>query len=238
MKAFLLAGGRGERLKPLTLTVPKCLAPIGATPLLAVWLGLFVREGITDVLLNVSHHADQVRLFLERDTRPVSVRLVEESTPIGSAMTVARNRRFVKGEESFWILYADNLSDVPLREMAAAHSRHQGVLTMGLFRAEDPRVAGIAELDGRCRVTRFEEKPARPWGNLANAGVYLARQSVFDYIPRSPGIVDFGHHVLPRLVGRMYGHELTGFHADIGTPDALRRAADNWKTIKPAGSSA
>jgi mannose-1-phosphate guanylyltransferase len=235
VRAFLLAGGRGERLRPLTLTIPKCLAPIAGTPLLAIWIDLLERERITDILVNVSHHVEQVRSFLERTRLSVRVSLVVEAEPVGSAGTVARHRDFVAGENDFWILYADNLSAVSLRAMAETHRRHDGVLTMGLFHATEPRAAGIAELDGTGRIIGFKEKPERPQGDLANAGVYLARQSLFDHIPVTPGALDFGHDVLPTLAGRMYGHELTGYHMDIGTPEALRQATETWCGLRTAG---
>ncbi|MCC7035537.1 MAG: nucleotidyltransferase family protein [Acidobacteria bacterium] len=229
MKAYLLAGGRGERLRPFTLHTPKCLVSIDGTPLLGVWLDLFEREGVTEVLLNVSHFDDQVRAFVGARARGPSVTLVVESEPIGSARTVLEHRDFVRGEESFWIVYADNLTDMRLAPMAATHRAHDGVLTIGLFHAPDPRAAGIVELDASGRVVGFEEKPREPRGDLANAGVYLARQSVFDCIPPRSGVVDFGLHVLPRLVGRMTGHVIDGFLMDIGTPSALERANANWR---------
>lgn len=229
MKAYLLAGGRGERLRPLTLDVPKCLVPIDGTPLLGIWLDLLAREGVAEVLLNVSHHDDQVRAFLAARAPGPAVTLVVEPEPVGSGRTVLTHRDFVRGAESFWIFYADNLTDMRLGPMVATHDTHDGVMTVGLFHAPNPRAAGIVELDATGRVTGFEEKPAHPRGDLANAGVYLARQAVFDHIPDRPGVVDFGHHVLPGLVGRMAGHVIDGLLVDIGTPAALDRAATLWR---------
>ena len=229
MKAFLLAGGRGERLRPLTLTVPKCLAPINGTPLLAIWLDLLSRQGVTDVLLNISHHVEAVRAFLAaREHRAPRVHLVVETQPKGSAGTVGANRSFVADEPDFWVFYADNLTNLKLAPMLAAHRSHDGLLTMGLFHAPNPRAAGIAEVDTTGRIVGFTEKPAQPAGDLANAGIYLARRAVLDLLPARDGVVDFGHHVLPHLVGRMFGHVIEDFLMDIGTPDALERAALAW----------
>ena len=158
MKAFLLAGGRGERLRPLTLTIPKCLAPINGTPVLAVWLDLLEREGIDEVLLNVSHHVTQVQTFLRARTRGPRVHLSIENEPIGTAGSVRANRSLVDGDESFWILYADNLTDVRLQPIRDLHARHDGVLTIGLFHAPNPRAAGIVTLDETGRVVDFIEK--------------------------------------------------------------------------------
>ena len=236
MKAFLLAGGRGERLRPLTLTIPKCLAPINGTPVLAVWLDLLEREGIDEVLLNVSHHVTQVQTFLRARTRGPRVHLSIENEPIGTAGSVRANRSLVDGDESFWILYADNLTDVRLQPIRDLHARHDGVLTIGLFHAPNPRAAGIVTLDETARVVDFIEKPSDPRGDLASAGIYLARPSLFDNIPDTNGLVDFGHDVLPRLVGNMSGCLIEDFLMDIGTPAALSRASEAWARRAACGA--
>ena len=231
MKAFLLAGGRGERLRPLTLSCPKCLVPINGVPLLEIWLDHCSREGIAEVLVNVSHHANVVRDYFAARSGPPSVTLVVEEEPQGTAGTVWANRWFVDGEESFWVLYADNLTGVSLPCMLATHRRHTGPLTMGLFHAPVPSAAGIVQMDGTGRIVAFEEKPARPAGDLANAGIYLVRSGVFSEVrgPSTAGqVLDFGFHVLPALVGRMYGHVIEEFFIDIGTPEALERASAEW----------
>lgn len=235
MKAFLLAGGRGERLRPLTLSVPKCLAPVNGRPLLGIWLDLLERQGVTDVLLNVSHHVEQVRAFLSARRGGPDVHLVVEDHPVGNAGTVAANRWFVAEAESFWVFYADNLTNLRLQPMLEAHARNAGVLTMGLFRAPDPRAAGIVTTDETGLVVDFVEKPAEPRGDLANAGVYLARASLFDDLPPTEGVLDFGHDVFPRLAGRMYGYVIDDFLMDVGTPAALGRAADAWARLGERG---
>lgn len=229
MRAYLLAGGRGERLKPLTDTIPKCLAPIGGRPLLGYWLDLCAREGITEVLLNVSHHFAAVQQFLAAESRrDVRVQLVHETAPSGTATTVRRERAFVHGDEDFWVFYADNLSDLRTAPMLALHRTHGEPMTVGLFHTMEPKASGIVGLDAGRRIVSFVEKPEHPEGDLANAGVYLARMSLLDTIPEGPGLVDFGHDVLPGLVGHMYGYVIPDFHQDIGTPARLERAAAAW----------
>ena len=90
-----------------------------------------------------------------------------------------------------------------------------------------PRV--LSSSTGRASSWRFDEKPEHPEGDLANAGIYLARQSLFDHIPTAHDVVDFGHDVLPGLVGRMAGHVIEDFLVDIGTPTALERASRDWR---------
>jgi mannose-1-phosphate guanylyltransferase len=229
MKAFLLAGGLGERLRPITLQIPKCLVPIGGVPLLEIWLRLCERHGIDEVLLNVSQHVDCVEKFLERRVHGrIRVHLVREERPAGTAGTVLANRAFAAGEESFWVIYSDNLTNMALERMLAFHRGHDGLLTMGLFRTASPRSAGIVELDESGRVVAFEEKPEAPRSDLANAGIYLVRQHVLELIPTDRPLVDFGHHVLPKLVGQMHGYPIPEFYVDIGTPAALARAEADW----------
>lgn len=236
MKAFLLAAGRGTRLFPYTADCPKCLIPIHGRPLMAYWFDLFQRHGVNEVLVNTHHHADQVLAFLKasQSRYEFAIRAVHEPTLLGSGGTVATNRAFVAGTGPFFIVYADNLSRVDLTAMRRAHLRGEAlgaVLTMGLFEAPVPEAAGIAEMDGQGRIVRFTEKPAHPVGNLANAGVYVATEAVIDTACRlqMPGVVlDFGHHVLPALVGQMVGCTIDGYHRDIGTIDAYHSALTEW----------
>lgn len=229
MKAFLLAGGQGERLRPLTNTIPKCLAPVAGRPLLGYWLELCRREGVTDVLMNVSHHFEAVEAFLSEEAHALPrVTVVRETAPAGTATTVRRERKFVEDVGDFWVLYADNLSDLRMGPMLERHRAHTDPLTIGLFHTPFPKASGIVEVDDTGRITAFVEKPAQPRSDLANAGVYLARPSAFDAIPDRDGLVDFGQYVLPALVGRMHGYVIPDFHEDIGTPERLAQASARW----------
>jgi NDP-sugar pyrophosphorylase family protein len=235
MRAYLLAGGRGERLRPLTDRVPKCLAPIGGRPLLAYWLTLCQREGVTDVLLNVSHHFDMVEAFLASWPEPSPrVTVVRELEPSGTASTVRRERWFGDGVSDVWVFYADNLSDLRLAPMRRLHDTHADPLTVGLFHTPSPTTSGIVELDADGKIVSFIEKPAQPRSTLANAGVYLMRTTAFDAIPDGPELVDFGQHVLPALVGRMHGYVIPDFHEDIGTPARLVHATAGWAARTPS----
>jgi len=234
MKAFLLAGGLGERLRPLTDRVPKCLVPINGVPLLSIWLDLCTRSGIEAVLINVSRHGDAVERFIGAQNPRIDVRVVREKQPVGNAGTVLANRDFVRGEDNFFILYADNLTDASLPRLLAFHQAHNGPLSMGLFRAPTPMSAGIVELGPGGRVRQFQEKPERPVGNLANAGIYVGRQALFEAIPADRPVVDFGKDVFPALTGQLYGQLLDGYLLDIGTPQALVQGCHDWASRAPA----
>lgn len=228
MKAFLLAGGRGERLRPLTLTMPKCLVPVNGEPLLGIWLDALGACGIDDILINVSQFPEQVTDYVAARHAGPRVTVVSEAEPMGNAGTVRANREFVEADEDFWIIYSDNLCLVDLRVLEHFHRGHDGILTMGLFEAPDPTQAGIVSVDSAGRILAFEEKPRNPSGRLANAGIYLARRALLDAIPYAGPVTDFGLDVFPGLHGRLFGAPLDGLLIDIGTPTGLDRASRAW----------
>src|SRR5690348_8975001 len=121
MKAFLLAGGLGTRLLPLTERVPKCLLPVQGKPMLQLWFDICRRYGIREILINVHRHGNLVAEFIEKYARGLSVRLFEETKLLGSAGTVKANREWVQPDAAFWIFYADVLTTTRLDQMLNFH---------------------------------------------------------------------------------------------------------------------
>jgi len=230
MKAVLLAAGKGTRLRPLTDTIPKCLIPIGGEPMLTIWLRLLKKHGVEEVLINTHYRAGLVDDFLASDNSGVKVKAVYEEELLGSAGTVLANRDFFNYKEAFFIIYADNLTNLDLTRMAEFHrsKNKEGLLTMGLHRAANPQACGIAAINKENLVTSFIEKPEHPESDLANAGVYVAGQGIFDYIPHRKEVVDLGFDVLPILVNKMYGYEIEEYLLDIGTLENYKRANKEW----------
>ncbi len=229
-KALLLAGGLGTRLRPLTDATPKCLVEIAGRPLLDYWFGALGEAGIRDVLINTHHLPEAVRLFMHEKNRH-GFRSVETFEPelLGSAGTIAANPDWADDTDQIVIIYADNLSDVDIAELLAAHGGHGDPITMLLFRAPDPKACGIAELDSENRVMAFEEKPAAPKSDLANAGVYVVTSAAWREIAEMRAF-DLGFDVLARFTGRMRGYIHDGYHQDIGDINALnagRKAASH-----------
>jgi mannose-1-phosphate guanylyltransferase len=230
MKAFLLAAGMGTRLSPITDHRPKCLIPIKGKPILQIWLELCARYEIEEVLINLYHFPDLVRNFIHSSTWNLKINLFHEEKLLGSGGTVLANKEFVKNEERFFIFYADNLTNVNLMQMVNFDDAHRGPLTMGLFRTDSPETCGIAEVNENSLIIGFEEKPKKPKSNLANAGIYLAKNEIWDYFPHQE-FIDFGFDILPRLVGKMYGYEIRDYLMDIGTIENYNKAQETWKEI-------
>jgi mannose-1-phosphate guanylyltransferase len=227
VKAFLLAAGVGSRLRPITDTTPKCMLAIGDRPLLDIWLDAFDRAGVDEVLVNLHYLPDVVKRHIAARSGPPSIRTFFEPELLGSAGTLFANREWVEDEELFLACYADNLTDFDLRSLIDAHREDHTIATLTVFHSENPSAGGVMELDAIGRVTSFMEKPREPVSDLTNAGMYAFHPSVLTELDGTPPC-DIGYDLLPRLVSRARAVLVEGYFRDIGTPDAYRRAREEW----------
>jgi mannose-1-phosphate guanylyltransferase len=227
LKAFLLAAGMGSRLRPLTDSVPKCLVPIRGKPLIEIWLELFRRAGVRQVLVNLHAHADAVVQFLKNRPTDPEVLIIQEPVLLGSAGTLAANRAWLGGDPSFWVCYADVLTNADLQKMMEFHKHHPSAATLGVSRVREPRRCGIAVVAEGGRIEQFIEKPADPPGNLAFTGILIGTHALLDAIPgKLPA--DLGFDVLPSLAGRMFAYPIHEFLMDIGTTENYEGAQSSW----------
>jgi mannose-1-phosphate guanylyltransferase len=234
MKAFLLAAGFGTRLRPLTLDTPKCLVPVCGKPMLFWWLKLFEKYQINEVLINLHYLSDKVKEYIIKNAGAIKFTFFEEEVLLGSAGTLRENKKFVSGEDNFFIMYADNLTNCNLEAFYKFHTSHDQPFSMVLFRTDSPKTKGIVELDNNKTVISFVEKPKEPRSNLANAGIYIAEPEALDLIPATE-TADIGFDLLPKLVSRMSGWETGEYLTDIGSADSLLRAEKDWARIIKAG---
>ncbi len=228
MKAFLLAAGHGTRLRPITDKIPKCLVPIQGMPMLAIWMALCKKIGITEVLINLHAHADVVRTFLQERTQgDVRVRVVEEQQLLGSAGTLQANRKWVEGDDLFWVFYADVLHCADLPAMLRLHRQRGLAATLGVYEVADPSRCGIVTANSKGVIEDFVEKPAHPTSNMAFSGLMIGTPEVLDVIPDSIP-VDIGFHVLPKLTGKMVAFPIRDYLIDVGTLENYQKAQASW----------
>lgn len=230
MKAFLLAAGFGSRLRPITDKIPKCLVEIAGHPMLDWWAKLLRENGVEEILVNTHYLHEQVHEYIEEFNKKnagIVFKEFYEEKLLGSGGTVRDNQVFVGNDEEFLICYADNLCNLKIRDLVSFHQEKKGLLTMALFRTNFPEQCGIAKLDENGTITEFVEKPGVPQSNLANAGIYVANQRIFEYFPKE-GFVDFGRDVLPALTQKMYGWETKDYLIDIGTMENYEKAKREW----------
>jgi mannose-1-phosphate guanylyltransferase len=231
VSALLLAAGVGFRLRPLTDTLPKCLAPINGEPLLGLWLSMLQRAGIDDMLVNTHYLAAQVEAFLRQV--PCPVRMVYEPQLLGTAGTLLANYKSLRND-TIMLVHADNLSRFDVGAFVEAHRTRPAhtAFTMMTFDTDVPSQCGIVELDGDNVVMKFHEKVAYPPGTRANAAVYLLDRGSIQNLERERGpLTDFSTEVLPHYMGRIFTWHNATYHRDIGTPDNLRKAQEEWHNI-------
>lgn len=228
MKAFLLAAGLGTRLRPLTDTMPKCMLPVNGAPILDIWLDRMAQAGVDEVTINLHYLPEVVEDHIAKRSRPPAVRTFPEPELLGSAGTLLANQDWVAGEDFFLVCYADNLTDFDLRDLVEAHRASGLPATIALFKAPDPKACGIVETGPGGVVTAFEEKPASPKSDTANAGIYAFSPAVLDELAGPPP-KDIGYELLPRLVGRAGTIVVDRYFLDIGTPAAYEKAQKDWR---------
>jgi mannose-1-phosphate guanylyltransferase len=227
MKAFLLAAGNGTRLRPLTDNVPKCLLPIHGVPLLEIWLKNCRSAGITEVLVNTHAHAESIRKFAAEQKTGVRICIAEEPELLGSARTLAESRKFIAGDEAFFVLYADVLTNVDLSRMLAFHQQKHLAATLGIYQVPDPARCGIVTMDDKAVISDFAEKPAHPASNWAFAGVMVTGPAFFDFLPDQRPC-DIGFDVLPKMIGKMAAYKISEYLLDIGTISNYQHAQQSW----------
>jgi len=232
MKAFLLAAGLGTRLRPITDNIPKCLIPINGKPLLYIWLDLLEQEGIEEVLINVHYLGYEIDKAITARKNFIKIYLFYEEKLLGSAGTLIRNKDFVKGEENFYFLFSDNLTNVSLKEIYDFHKKKDSLFTTYAYYTDVPFRKGIFEFDDKSgKVISFEEKPEKPKSNLASAGIGVLNYGIFNYI-KNLKFEDFSRDVMPRIVDKMYVLKTKKYIKDIGTKEDYLTAQKEWMLIK------
>lgn len=225
VKALLLAAGLGTRLRPLTDHLPKCLTTIAGRPLLDWWIDRLADAGVVEAAINSHAHPRKLRAYVRAVNRSGRLRLTEWHEPqlLGSAGTLAAHPDFADDADEVLIVCADQFGDVDLSALLAYHCGHGDPATLLLYHSPRPHTCGIVELDPDNRVVSFVEKPAVPRSDLANGGIYVVSAAAYREMAAVGGR-DLGFDVFPRWVGRMRGWTWSGYHVDIGNPEALARA--------------
>jgi mannose-1-phosphate guanylyltransferase/phosphomannomutase len=227
MKAVVMAGGEGTRLRPLTSNQPKPMVPIVGKPCMEHILELLREHGLTDVIVTVAFLPQAIRSYFgEGDTLGMSIGYSVEESPLGTAGSVRLASDVL--DETFLVISGDALCDIDLRKIVEFHKEKGAAVTIGLKSVENPLEFGIVVTDEDGRVERFLEKPS--WGQVfsdtINTGIYVLEPEVLRHIPTDRPY-DFSKELFPLLLemGRpMYGYVCDGYWQDIGNLDQYRQA--------------
>ena len=228
MKAVVMAGGEGTRLRPMTANQPKPLLPVCNKPIMEHVLRLLKRHGFDETVVTVQFLASLVRnYFGDGEDVGMSLQYATEEAPLGTAGSV-KNAEDALRDEPFLVISGDALTDIDLTAMVRAHKENGALVTVGLTRVPNPLEFGIIIVGEDGRIQRFLEKPT--WGQVfsdtVNTGIYVMEPEVLAEV--APGeSVDWSADVFPALLKRgapLFGWIADGYWEDVGTHESYLKA--------------
>jgi len=250
MRALILAGGKGTRLRPLTVYTPKPIVPVLNRPLLLYQIEILARAGITDIKLSLSYQPDKIEGILGDGSEfGVNLEFITESSPLG---TGGAYKFAADGSRDAMVVFnGDVLTDLDVSKLIEFHRKKKADATIALAPVDDPSAYGLVETDGDGKVRCFVEKPSAEEcagisANTINAGIYILEPTILDLVPANES-TSFEYKVFPEILKKglgFYGFNLgKNYWRDIGTPasylavhrDLLRGSV---KTAKPDQSRA
>ncbi|MGQ9491622.1 MAG: sugar phosphate nucleotidyltransferase [Anaerolineae bacterium] len=229
MKAVVMAGGEGSRLRPLTLSRPKPMLPVVNRPVLGHILHLLKQHGICDVVVTLQYLPSLIQdYFGDGKSLEMRIQYVVEEVPLGTAGSVKNAQAYLPSDEPFLVISGDALTDFDLTGLIAFHRERKASLTMALYRVANPLEFGVINVREDGRVVQFLEKPN--WGavtsDTVNTGIYVVQPELLARVPENQ-LVDWSQHIFPQLLGRkeaLYGYIAQGYWCDIGTLSEYQRA--------------
>ena len=233
MKAVIMAGGQGSRLRPLTEGVPKPMVPVLGRPMMAYILEAVRDAGITEILVTLHYRPNLIQdYFGDGSDWGVRIEYAIEDHPLGTAGSVKNGEHFLN--EPFLIISGDALMDYDLKALTERHTHSGALVTFCLARVQDPSEFGIVVTDNDGRVQRFQEKPApsEVFTDTVNTGIYVMDPRVLADIPADTEF-DFSHDLFPVLLERgepLMGQVARGYWSDIGNVEQLMQAT--WDLLE------
>lgn len=242
MKAVIMAGGEGTRLRPLTSNQPKPMVPILNKPVMEYSISLLKKYRIENIVATLQFLPQLIKNYFG-DGTDMNVNLIyaTEETPLGTAGSVKNAEDFL--DEKFIVISGDALTDINLKKVIDSHNKNHAMVTIVLKSVENPLEFGVVITDENGRIQRFLEKPT--WGEVfsdtINTGIYVIEPDVFEYIPLNQ-VFDFSKDLFPLLLKKglpLYGYVAEGYWCDIGNIDqylqAQRDILDKKASIEPPG---
>jgi len=230
MKAVVLVGGQGSRLRPITYHVPKAMVPLRNRPFMSYMVDFLRAGGLDGVVLSLGYLPDPIQAYFEgRDLEGFSIDYAVEDHALGTAGGIKNAEGYLDGGPLV-VVNGDVLTGFDLKKAIAAHSGSDALATIVLTSVEDPTAYGLVEVDHDMRVRRFIEKPAADevTTNLINAGIYVLEPEVLEMIPAGRE-VSIEREIFPELqsMGRLGAHVSSSYWRDIGTPRSYIGASND-----------
>lgn len=218
LKALLLVGGLGTRLRPVVHSAPKSLAPIGERPFLELLIRQLAGQGIRRLVLCTGYLADQIETALGDGSEfDVTIEYSREPRALGTAGAVKFAQSLLDHLPLFLVMNGDSFLRIDFRQLIEAHLRHGGFATLAVVSVNNASRYGTVRLNSEDRILEFCEKTGKDSPGLVNAGVYVFSPKILDHIPSGPASLE--KEVFPNILSHgVYAMEQEGTFIDIGTP--------------------
>ncbi|MDQ6941239.1 MAG: mannose-1-phosphate guanyltransferase [Candidatus Eremiobacteraeota bacterium] len=228
MKAVLMAGGEGSRLRPLTSRRPKPLAPVAGKPVMELIVELLKQHGFDEVVATLHYLADEIETYFgDGDAQGVKMHYVVEDTPLGTAGAVKMAHDLLAGD-TFLVISGDALTDLDLSAVVRHHKEQGNDVTIALQRVTNPLEFGVVVTDENGRIVRFLEKPS--WGEVfsdtINTGIYVLEPAILDRMQRGK-VYDFSKDLFPDMLregAKLGGYVIDAYWTDIGNLEQYQQA--------------
>ena len=227
--AFILAGGRGVKLRPITYEIPKPMIPIHGRPILEHQIRMLKKYDIENIIISVNYMRDKIIEYFGNGSKfGVKITYIEEEKPMGTAGAIKLASNLIN--RTFAVLHVDALMKPDIKEVYELHKKEGTIATILLDTMRSPESVGVVAMKGN-RVSSFEEKPKNVLTNLVNSGFYIFEPKIFKFIPKRPCSIE--RDIFPKLVKR---NQISGFvHNgpvyDVGTPKVYEKAIKEWVDI-------
>lgn len=226
MRAIIMAGGRGQRLFPYTLVLPKPLVPLGDMPILEVVIRQLSARGFDHITISVGYHAELIMAVMGDGSRlGIHIDYSLEDRPLN---TIAPLTLISGLDEPFLVMNGDLLTDLDYQDLYRTHRRNGAIATVGTCKRHVRLALGVIAYDENLQITGFQEKPEFDYD--VSMGVYIFEPRILDYIPRGQ---PFGFdHLIHRLLEageRVSVYPFDGHWIDMGTPDELNLAIEEFE---------
>lgn len=245
MKAIIVAGGRGERLRPLTDKIPKPMVQVDGKPILEHVLELLIGNGIKEFIFALCYLPKTITGYFGDGSKwGVNIRYTYESpnNPLGTAGGISPGKKYT--DDTFIITYADILRKLDVKEMIRFHKAKKGFATLNIYKRYGPDPKSMILFDQDSRIVEFKErpKPEELTGDFvwANGSFYIFEPQIFDYLPGDQKL-DFGKDIFPKLLADgklLYGFQTDDYFVDIGNLEKLEKARQTYSTVSSKKSSA
>ena len=222
MKAVILVGGYGTRLRPLTLNTPKSIVPVVNIPFLLYQIELLKKHGVKNIVLSLCYKPDRIRrIFGSGRAFGVNIEYSIEDRPLGTCGAAKKAGKYFD-DFPVVVLNGDVLTDFDLDRLYDYHKKTASLITLALYRVPDPSQFGLVLTDKKGRISRFLEKPAESeiTTNAINAGIYLIEKRIFDMVPAGVNY-SFERQLFQEVLAAhlpFYAVPLEGYWLDIGSP--------------------